>query len=113
MSGLPLVPPAEDVECTVTLRGVKVSGKARDFTYVTTLISPEPELTIRDLGNGYLELAWRLGAVAYRLEAAAGFGESDVWSTVTNLPEYNGASVSVKVPSAASHRLFRLVRLGR
>lgn len=112
MSSLPVAPPAVDVECRVTLKGVKVAGKVRDFSYVTTLITPEPELTIRNLGDEQLELAWRTDGVAYRLETGASIGSMVVWSTVTNHVKYEGTFVSVKVASSSAQRFFRLTRPG-
>jgi hypothetical protein len=78
-------------------------------TRITELITtpPPPLLTINKTGTN-VALSWPTGLTGFQLQSATNLTSSVTWSNVTQIPQTNGAQVSVLLPASSSRQFFRL-----
>jgi hypothetical protein len=87
------------------------SDSANDYvwsTRITELVTtPLPLLSIKPTGTN-VTVSWPTGLTGYQLQVATNLVSSITWSNVTQIPQTNGAQVSVLLPASAKRQFFRL-----
>jgi hypothetical protein len=107
--GIPTSAPLCDVNYTVTVSNVVVSGKPQLFTYGVTIIDPDvPALSVRLGATNSLVLSWPSSSTGYLLQQNSSPTNSSGWTTVSVTPQIVGNQYVATVPLASGQRLYRL-----
>ena len=74
-----------------------------------TVVSGSPELTIRRLSTGEVQICWPMSATGFALQEALAISQS-AWLPSAFAPITDGALNCVTIPALEDHRIFRLAQ---
>ncbi len=82
-----------------------------DYLTQTTLFTIPPWLKIAPAGANVI-LTWPALAANYQLEKTTSLSATSTWNAVTNVPDVNGTTNVLTLPTTNGSAFFRLAPLG-
>jgi len=109
--GIPLGVPAGDINYSVTVSNVVVSGQAKAFSYEVTIIDPNvPSLSISRGATNSLAMSWSSASTGYTLQQSLSPGHGSGWTNVSLTPQLVGSQYIARLPFLAGPHYYRLVK---
>jgi hypothetical protein len=93
----------------VVCRAIDDCGNESKCSFTVTIVDDrKPKLSIRRDGT-YVVICWPKTCSCYKLQSTWSLNPPIVWTDVATIPDDNGDSWCVRIPTDRRHRFFRLV----